>query len=127
MPATFNFINTTKAKVPRLAFSQMKDAVLGKEYELSVAIISRNKIRELNKRWRDRDCATDILSFPLSKKSGEIYINPEETKKMAPEFDRTYANFIKFLFIHGLIHLKGYDHSSRMESIETKYRKQFGI
>jgi ssRNA-specific RNase YbeY (16S rRNA maturation enzyme) len=46
---------------------------------------------------------------------------------MAKDFDRSYENFIYFLFIHGCVHLKGYDHGSTMERIEAKFRKEFGI
>jgi len=125
--AGFSFFNDTKAKMPRLAFARMKNAILGAHYELSVAIVGTAKMRELNRRWRDKDEPTDILSFPLSKIEGEIYINPFVAMKEAKKFDRSYDNFILFLFIHGLVHLKGYDHSSTMESIEKKFRKKFGI
>jgi probable rRNA maturation factor len=105
----------------------MKNAVLGKRYELSVVIVSAAKMRELNRRWRDRDVTTDILSFPLSETEGEIYISPDIAKKKAPEFGRSADNFILFLFIHGLVHLKGYDHGAIMESTEKKFRRKFGV
>ncbi len=123
----FEIINTTKAKLPRLAFAQMKDAVLGKDYELSVTIVSKKKIQELNKKYRNKDVPTDILSFPLGDAAGEIYINTQMTRLEAQNFDRPYENFFAFLFIHGLVHLKGFDHGSTMESIEARFRKQFGI
>mgnify|MGYP000864512842 CR=1 FL=1 len=123
----FNLVNTTKAKLPSLAFGSMKTAVLGEDYDLSVVIVGKNEIRKLNKIHRDIDKPTDILSFPLSEKTGEIYINLDMTKLEAKKFDREYENFLGFLFIHGLVHLKGYDHGSTMESIEIQFRKQFGI
>ncbi|MEK7463984.1 MAG: rRNA maturation RNase YbeY [Patescibacteria group bacterium] len=119
--------NTTKAKLPRLAFADMKDAVLGKKYELSVIIVGKKEIQKLNKEYRDINKPTDILSFPLSDNFGEIYINPEMTKLEAKKFNRNYENFFGFLFIHGLTHLKGFDHGSTMESIEARFRKKFGI
>jgi probable rRNA maturation factor len=124
---TFNITNTTKAKLPRLAFAEMKDAILGKKYELSFIIVSKKEIQRLNKEYRDINKPTDILSFPLSEDFGEIYINPDMTKIEAKKFDRDYENFFGFLFIHGLVHLKGFDHGSTMESIEARFRKQFGI
>lgn len=124
---TFNITNTTKAKLPRLAFADMKNAILGKKYELSLIIVSKKEIQKLNKEYRDIDKPTDILSFPLSDDFGEIYINPDMTKLESKKFDRNYENFFGFLFIHGLVHLKGFDHGSTMESIEARFRKQFGI
>lgn len=123
----FHITNTTKAKLPRLAFADMKKAVLGKKYELSVIIVSKSKIQNLNKRYGDINKPTDILSFPLGKFFGEIYINLDMTKLEAKKFKRNYENFLGFLFIHGLTHLKGFDHGSTMESIEARFRKKFGI
>jgi probable rRNA maturation factor len=123
----FNLINTIKAKLPSLAFIDMKNAVLGKKYELSIIIVDKEEIKKLNKQYRNINKPTDILSFPLSNNTGEIYINPHLTKIEAKKFDRNYDNFFAFLVIHGLVHLKGYDHSSTMEDIEIRFRKQFGI
>jgi rRNA maturation RNase YbeY len=58
---------------------------------------------------------------------GEIYIYPAKAKSKAREFDRTYENYLTFLFIHGLFHLKGFDHGSRMESEEARVRALFRI
>lgn len=105
----------------------MKDAILGKKYELSLVIVSKSEIKKLNKKYRGIDKPTDILSFPLSSNEGEIFINLDMAKIEAMKFDRSYENFLGFLFIHGLVHLKGFDHSSTMESIEACFRNKFGI
>ncbi len=123
----FNLINTTKAKLPSLAFAEFKKAILGNKYELTIIIVNKKEIQKLNKQYRNINKPTDILSFPLSDGNGEIYINPEMTKIEAKKFDRNYENFFAFVVIHGLVHLKGFDHGSTMESIETRFRKQFGI
>lgn len=123
----FNITNTTKSKLPDFDFEKMKNAVLGKKYELSVIIIGKKEIQKLNKEYRDINKPTDILSFPLSDDFGEIYINPEMTKIEAKKFERDYDNFFAFLFIHGLVHLKGFDHGSTMENIEAQFRKKFHI
>src|SRR4051812_31770004 len=125
--ATFSLINTTKAKLPRLAFATMKDAALGTSYILSVSIVSKQTIQDLNKKYRDKNEPTDILSFPLSESEGEIFINPDCTKIEAKKFGRTYENFLAYLFIHGLVHLNGYDHGSKMEEIESRLRGKFGV
>ena len=52
---SFNLTNTTKAKLPSLAFADMKDAVLGKKYELSLIIVSKSHIKHLNREFRDMD------------------------------------------------------------------------
>ncbi len=119
--------NTTKGKLPSLPFVSMKEAVLGKKYDLSVVFASRQKMRELNRTHRGKDEATDILSFALSESAGEMYLNCGEAKREAKKFGRDFENFLGFLFIHGLVHLEGFQHGSRMEKREAKFRKQFGI
>lgn len=119
--------NTTKGKLPRLPFSKMSEAVLGKEYECSLVIVTPRKSRVLNRTYREKDNATNVLSFPLDDQEGEIFLDLETSKKDAPLFERTYTNFIGFLFIHALFHLKGYDHSPKMEREEERIRKIFNI
>lgn len=127
MPENFEITNKSKAKLPSLAFDLMKNSILGKKYELSLVFTNSAEMLKLNKIYRNLNEATDILSFPLSQTSGEIFICPSETKKMMHEFGRTYENFLAFLFIHGLVHLKGYDHGDEMEKVEVKFQKKFGI
>ena len=127
MSTAFTLVNETDAPMTVGAFRKIKDEVLGTKYVLNVVIVSPERIKKLNTIYRDKEKATDILSFPLSEREGEIYISPEEAKKEAKKFKRTYENFLSFLFIHGCVHLKGLDHSATMERIETKVRAKFGI
>jgi len=113
--------------MPRVDFHAIKDAILGKKYSLSFTIIEPAKMKTMNLTYRNKNSATDILSFPLSKDEGEIYICPEEAEKEAVKFERDYNNFIVFLFIHGCVHLKGFDHGCTMEELEVEYRKKFNI
>ncbi len=123
----FSIINKVKGKLISLPFTDMKEKVLGKDYDLSLVFIDEKEIHKLNKKHRNVNSPTDILSFPLDKDSGEIFICLTQTKKMAKEFDRSYGNFLAFLFIHGLVHLLGFDHGDKMEKVEIKFRKVFRI
>jgi len=125
----FNISKTIKNNAPKnaLFFSQALKAILGDDYELSLVFIGNKLSRKLNRTHRNIDKPTDILSFPLDKKSGEIFINIPYSKKKCLTFERDFDNYIKFIFIHGLFHLKGYEHSSRMESEEQKMRKKFNV
>ncbi|MDD5152663.1 MAG: rRNA maturation RNase YbeY [Candidatus Pacebacteria bacterium] len=124
---SISITNTTKGKLPRLPFAKIAEAVLGKEYDCSLVIVSPRKSRSLNNFYREKDKPTNILSFPLDKNQGEIFLDLETCKKDAPNFDRSYSNFIGFLFIHGLFHLKGLDHGAKMEKQEQKIRRLFKI
>lgn len=125
MPLTIT--NTTKDPLPRLPFAKIAEAVLGAEYECSLVIVSSRKSRELNRTYREKDTPTNILSFPLDDREGEIFLDLKKSRADAVNFDRTYTNFIGFLFIHGLFHLKGHDHSTKMENAEKKIRALFNI
>ncbi len=123
----FEVTNKTKGKLPSLPFGNIKDAVLGKKYDLSLVFIGNTRSRKLNKDTRNIDKPTNILSFPLNDNAGEIFIDLRLAQNQAYKFERSKANFIAFLFIHGLMHLKGYDHGSTMESRERTIRKRFSI
>lgn len=127
MGANISINNETRGTLPRVSFGPIKEAILGKAYRLNVVITSPAAIKKLNLMYRNKNVATDILSFPLSKKEGDIYLCLSAARSEAKKFDRTYQNFLSFLFIHGCVHLKGYEHGVTMERIETKFRKKFGI
>lgn len=120
-----SIVNKTKGKLPRLPFVSIKNAILGKDYDISVVCVSKATSKKLNKEHRQKDYPTNILSFPLSEKSGEIILQLDCVKRDAPDFDMSYTKFTKFLFIHGCLHLKGYEHSSTMEKEEQKFMKKF--
>lgn len=119
--------NTTKGKLPSLPFEDIKNEVLGKKYDLSLVFVGDKLSKKINKEYRGKDKPTNILSFPLSKSEGEIFINLTLSKKQAKNFERASDKFIGFLLIHGLMHLKGFQHSSRMESKEHEVRIKFGL
>lgn len=122
---TFEIKNKTKGKLPSLPFVDMKNKICGEDFELSVVCVSPKESQKLNKKFRDKDYPTNILSFPLSETSGEIVLQLEQIKKDAPLFEMDYPTFLKFIVIHGLLHLKGFEHGSTMEKEEKKYLKIF--
>lgn len=105
----------------------MKNEVLGADYELSLVFVGNRKMQALNNEHRQKDKATDILSFPLSDTSGEIFICLPEVRSHAHLHSRTPENYLGFLFIHGLLHLRGMSHGSKMEQEERKYSSLFNI
>ena len=119
-------INQTKSKLPRLPFLSMKEKILGSKYELSISFISTKEQRKINRIYRGKDKSTNILSFRLSNNTGEITFDLSCVKHDAPSFNMAYSQFLKYLFIHGCLHLKGFEHSSTMEKEEKKYLKIFG-
>ncbi|OGI76479.1 rRNA maturation RNase YbeY [Candidatus Nomurabacteria bacterium RIFCSPHIGHO2_02_FULL_42_19] len=102
-------------------YERIKDDILGKKYSLSIAFISAKKSRELNKKYRKKNKATNVLSFALHKNEGEILLSPSVIRKEARMFNKTYKQFLEFLVIHGMLHLKGMTHSSTMDKAQNFY------
>jgi rRNA maturation RNase YbeY len=121
----FTITNTTKRRPPRLPFLEVKKEILGKHFELGVVFIGDMRSKTLNKKFRGKDKVANILTFPLSKKDGEIYINLNEVYKDSKKFLESYENFLMRVYIHGLLHLNGRKHNSTMEREEAKLLKNF--
>jgi probable rRNA maturation factor len=125
MQENFSSINKTKSKLPRLPFSEMKDDILGKGYSLSLAFVNERESKSINKQYRDKDKPTNILSFLLHKNEGEIIMCPTVIKREAKNFEKTFTQFFGFLVIHGMLHLKGMEHSSTMDKAQDFYFKKY--
>ncbi|MDO8658970.1 MAG: rRNA maturation RNase YbeY [Candidatus Parcubacteria bacterium] len=102
-------------------FSIIKNDILGKDYSLSIAYVDKKKSKELNKKYRNINKATNVLSFSLTKNSGELILCSEIIKKETKKFGRTFPKLVGYLVIHGMLHLKGMEHSKKMEEMEEKY------
>jgi len=124
---TLFITQTVHSRLPRLPFFDMKEAVLGKKYILSLVFIGDTLSQRLNRQYRKKNSPANILSFPLAKDEGEIFININRAHAEARRAHTSYTVYIAHLFIHGLVHLKGYAHSSTMEREEEKMRKKFHI
>ncbi len=110
--------NTTKGALPSVPFAVLKSQILGDKYDLSISFVSDKEIRKLSLIYKGDDTHRNILSFPLEKTSGEIILNAKEIKKEAPKFGSTFEKHLIYLVIHGMLHLAGYTHGSKMESRE---------
>ena len=120
-----SILNKTKGKLPRLPFVQLKNQILGEKFEASIVFVTPHESHKLNLTYRQKDKPTNVLSFPLSKTSGEIFIDTKTSTKDAPNFEMSPSKFLLFLVIHAMLHLKGYEHGSTMERQEKKFLKIF--
>ena len=123
----FAFINKTRKRISSSHFKSIKETVLTNKYTLSVVVVSKGVSRQLNRKYRKKDKPTNVLSFPLSKNEGEIFLDADTIQKETKKFDRNFDNLLTFLFIHGLFHLKGFKHGVTMERRETAIRRKFKI
>jgi probable rRNA maturation factor len=99
----------------KIAHRALEVLGLGK-VELSIALVSDAQIKRLNKRYRNKDKPTDVLSFPIGEKVedwlilGDIVISVDTAKRQAQELGHSLEEELKRLLVHGLVHLLGYDH-----------------
>lgn len=131
MPKTdaknLDITKTTKGALPRVPFALMKTEILGDKYELSISFVSPAEIKKLSLMYKGDDTHRNILSFPLNKSMGEIILCANEIKKEAPKFGTTFEKHLKYIVIHGMLHLAGHTHGSKMESKEKHFMSKFGI
>lgn len=123
---TFSLGSTVRS-YPKLPYEAIKKDILGNTYELSLVFVGETRARLLNKEYRNKTYVPNVLSFPLTETAGEIYIAPAVAKKEAKKFDMTVTGYIGFLFIHGLLHLKGHDHGDTMEKAEKRYVSKYNL
>ncbi len=123
----FEITNTTKHRPysKEADFVAIKNAILGKAYDLSLAFVGDARARSLNMAHRKKSYVPNVLSFPLDDTSGEMFITPSCLAKESKGFEMTPAQYERFLFIHGCIHLTGLDHGDTMDRAEKKFIKRF--
>ena len=107
--------------------------------ELAIHIVGAREGRMLNRRYRDKDYATNVLSFPVELPRGvsmpllgDLVICAPVVAREAHEQDKTSRNHYAHLTVHGVLHLLGYDHqdnadAERMEALETRVLATLGI
>ncbi|WCK18693.1 rRNA maturation RNase YbeY [Agrobacterium tumefaciens] len=109
--------------------------------ELSLVFTDDENIREINAEWRDKDKATNVLSFPAfplepggmpGPMLGDIVIARETVEREALELEKSFEDHLTHLLVHGFLHLFGYDHmdeeeAEEMESLETRILAVLGL
>lgn len=120
-------VASTVARYPKWPYETIKNAILGKQYHLSLSFVGETRAQKFNIQYRKKDYVPNVLSFPLDAHTGEIIICPAVAKRQAKDFNLSVDGYIAYLFIHGCVHLKGHDHGDTMDRMEQKYVRQFNI
>ena len=115
---------------------------ISEETEMSVTFMDNQHIREINREYRGKDTATDVISFALEDEGedempilfdeeeealfprnlGDLMISVEKAAEQAEEYGHTYERELGFLAVHGFLHLNGYDHMT-----EEDEKEMFGL
>lgn len=114
-------------------------AISKEENTATIVFVSDAAIKELNRRFRGKNRATDVLSFrseaqPFEVETecqlGEVVISVQRATAQAKENGLSFTYEVKQLILHGLLHLCGHDHETdrgQMNRLELRLRKRLGI
>ncbi|MDQ7044079.1 MAG: rRNA maturation RNase YbeY [Sulfurimonas sp.] len=124
--------NRTTLTIDIPFLQSISDSLTNKEIEL--IITTNSEICKINKECRQINKATDVLSFPYEEipmgPLGSIVISEDFVKEKAAEFEHSTSDELSLLFIHGLLHILGYDHevdSGEMREKEKSIIELFSL
>lgn len=133
----FEIFNETAEKIDTKEIEKLLKYAL--EYkklenvEFNIIFVDNETIRNINKKYRNIDRETDVISFALEDNEdikfefgrllGDIYISIPKMKEQAKEYGHSEQRELSFLIIHGLLHLLGYDHETYEEE-EVMFKEQ---
>ncbi len=108
----------SRTNLPHLPYEQIATEALGGDFSVSLVTVGDTRSHALNKKHRGKDKPTNVLSFPLGKKEGEMFLNLHLMKAEARREGRPFVDYTLYIFIHGLFHLAGLDHGRTMDAKE---------
>ncbi len=122
-------------KIEQVAEICLREEEIDPKAEIGLMFVDNEQIREMNKTYRDKDSATDVLSFPMYEADeaiddeeeillGDIVISLERAAEQAEEYGHSLEREVMYLLVHGLLHLAGYDHMEDDEKKEMRQREE---
>ncbi|MGX7023862.1 rRNA maturation RNase YbeY [Vagococcus hydrophili] len=119
--------------------SETPSLELADDTEMSVTFVTNEEIHEINRKYREKDAPTDVISFALEDEGidemsldfskfgiprnlGDIIVSVEKITEQANEFNHSFERELGFLVVHGFLHLNGYDHMT-----EPDEKEMFGL
>ncbi|WP_423364559.1 rRNA maturation RNase YbeY [Mycoplasma sp. P36-A1] len=121
---SFDYLKTDYSKIFEIA---LKILNINKKCEISVTLVNNEEIQRINKEYRNKDYATDVISFEsgmlleefhLEVDLGDIFISVDKALEQAKEYGHSQTRELNFLFVHGLLHCLGYDHLNELDEKE---------
>ena len=125
-------ISPAQRRVLLRYLSRIQHAV-GLQGEVTVLLAGDKRVRSLNRTFRKKNKATDVLSFPadpVSGVAGDLAISLETAARQAGEYGHTLLTELRILILHGVLHLEGMDHETdtgEMVARETALRARFRL
>lgn len=131
-----NIIKPSKYVSEKLLKKTVKEVflILNESFDIGVKFACEDCIKGLNREYRGKDEATNVLSFNTDEdsKSGDIVICESVVEKESKKLNYNVADLIILYFIHGILHLAGFDHINRkdrdkMEKTEQLILNKLGV
>ena len=132
-----------RRKIDRMRWCEFGEkaiqAIGTNDQNATIVFVSNDAITKLNRDFRAKNAATDVLSFPAEQaefekaeglRLGDVVISIEQAARQAKEHGLSFENEVAQLILHGLLHLSGYDHETdrgEMNRLELRLRKRLGI
>ncbi|MCD5398023.1 rRNA maturation RNase YbeY [candidate division NPL-UPA2 bacterium] len=126
-----------KIKVDQRIIRQAGEETLRRENsslaEVSIVLVTDNYIKDLNRKYRGVEEATDVLAFPMQEGEfsglhphllGDVVISVERAREQAREFGHRFEEELNLLTIHGLLHLLGYDDQTDKDRKKMEVREK---
>lgn len=138
---TFEVTEELNKLIHRAAKTALESEEIDFDCSISLTYTDNEGIREFNRNYRNKDSATDVLSFPMfdteteeiyaldgtAAELGDIVISLERAKEQAEEFGHSFEREVAFLCVHSVLHLLGYDHEISDEEDALMREKQRNI
>lgn len=120
---TMNIINLVDEEnyqplIKKVLKKAYKKTLTSKKRVINIVLVSNEKIKELNRDYRNKDSITDVLTFPSDQKDelGDVFIALHKTIEQAKEYGHSFERELAFLVIHGFLHAIGFDHHDETEA-----------
>ena len=130
----------TRPLVRKCIAAVLRHETFDRPAEVSVSFVDNEQIRELNAEYRNKDAATDVLSFPLGENDiydideengacelGDIVISVERAMEQAEEYGHSLEREIGWLTVHSMLHLLGYDHETSEDDARDMRQREEAV
>jgi len=120
-------------RVPLREFLAQLERSIARGRTMVCLVTDDRELRTLNRRFRGKNSATDVLSFPSAETKeclGELAISLDRAREQAAEHGHSLDHELRILMLHGALHLAGFDHErdrGEMARAETRWRKKLGL
>ena len=123
--------------IRRACIAVLREEKFQGDAEVSVTFVDNDQIRRLNAKFRDKDSATDVLSFPMgengeydlnpstgAKLLGDVVLSMEKAAEQAQEYEHSFEREVCYLTVHSMLHLLGYAHMNSEEKAVMRMKEE---